>query len=105
MLKKFLSTAALAVLSTVVQAETWPNKPVSLSVPFPPGGSSDAVARALGPKLQERFGQTFLVDNRAGATGTIGATQVKRAPADGYTFLVTSLGPQVSAPHLINGVP
>ncbi|WP_409050099.1 Bug family tripartite tricarboxylate transporter substrate binding protein [Sphaerotilus sp.] len=105
MLKKFLSTAALAVLSTVVQAETWPNKPVSLIVPFPPGGSSDAVARALGPKLQERFGQTFLVDNRAGATGTIGATQVKRAPADGYTFLVTSLGPLVIAPHLLKAVP
>nr|WP_310460662.1 tripartite tricarboxylate transporter substrate binding protein [Sphaerotilus sp.] len=104
-MKKFLSTAALAVLSTVVQAETWPNKPVSLIVPFPPGGSSDAVARALGPKLQERFGQTFLVDNRAGATGTIGATQVKRAPADGYTFLVTSLGPLVIAPHLLKAVP
>ncbi|MFM2119538.1 MAG: hypothetical protein RL722_1006 [Pseudomonadota bacterium] len=96
--------ASLAMAAPLAQAETWPSKPVTLLVPFPPGGSTDTIARAIGPKLQEKFGQTFLVDNKAGATGTIGATQIKRAPADGYSFMVTSLGPLVIAPHLIKGV-
>jgi tripartite-type tricarboxylate transporter receptor subunit TctC len=70
-------------------------------VPFPPGGSTDSIARAIGPGLPKTFGQSFVVESRAGATGTIGAAGVKHAPADGYTLLVTSLGPLVIAPHLI----
>jgi tripartite-type tricarboxylate transporter receptor subunit TctC len=70
-------------------------------VPFPPGGSTDTLARALTPKLQEKFGQSFVVDNKPGATGTIGAALVRRAAPDGHTLLVTSLGPLVIAPHLI----
>jgi tripartite-type tricarboxylate transporter receptor subunit TctC len=70
-------------------------------VPFPPGGSTDLIARTLGPKLQEKLGGTFIADNKAGATGTIGAALVARAPADGHTLLVTSLGPLVIAPHLL----
>ncbi len=105
-MKKLLCTALITLLASVgVQAETWPDKPVTLLVPFPPGGSTDSVARAIGPKLGEKFGQTFIVDNKAGATGTIGAGAVKRAVPDGYTFLVTSLGPLVIAPHLIKGMP
>ncbi|HVJ59285.1 MAG TPA: tripartite tricarboxylate transporter substrate binding protein [Burkholderiaceae bacterium] len=96
-------TAVAAPLG--VQAQAWPAKTVTLVVPFPPGGSTDTIARAIGPKLQERFNQTFIVDNKAGATGTIGATQVKRAAPDGHTFLVTSLGPLVIAPHLLKNVP
>ena len=86
------------------QAQAWPAKPVTLVVPFPPGGSTDAIARAIGPSLNKTFGQSFIVDNKAGATGTIGAAAVKRAAPDGYTFLVTSLGPLVIAPHLIKGM-
>ena len=93
-------TIALAAVSGV-QAQTWPSKPVTLVVPFPPGGSTDSVARAIGPKLTAAYGQQFVVDNKAGATGTIGAVFVKRAAPDGYTFLVTSLGPLVIVPHLI----
>lgn len=94
-----------AVLASLgAQAQTWPDRPISLVVPFPPGGSTDSVARAIGPKLSGSLKQTVLVDNKAGATGTIGAAQVKRAPADGYTFLVTSLGPLVIAPHLVKAV-
>lgn len=96
---------ALALAAGGALADTWPSKPVTLVVPFPPGGSTDSIARALAPKLQERFGQTFIVDNKAGATGTIGAAQVKRSPADGYSLLVTSLGPLVIAPHLLKNVP
>jgi tripartite-type tricarboxylate transporter receptor subunit TctC len=86
------------------QSPSWPEKTVTLVVPFPAGGSTDSVARSLAPKLSDRFGKTVIVDNKPGATGTIGATAVKRAPADGYTLLVTSLGPLVIAPHLIKGV-
>jgi tripartite-type tricarboxylate transporter receptor subunit TctC len=83
----------------------WPTKPVTIVVPFPPGGSTDTVARTLAPKLQEKFGQPFVVENKPGATGTIGATFVKRAAPDGHTLLVTSLGPLVIAPHLIKNLP
>lgn len=100
-----LAAALLALAAGSVLADTWPSKPITMVVPFPPGGSTDSIARALGPQLQTRFGQTVIVDNKAGATGTIGAAQVKRAPADGYTLLVTSLGPLVIAPHLLKNVP
>lgn len=94
---------ALAAAPTLGWADTWPAKPITLVVPFPPGGSTDLIARALSTKMAEKLGAgfTFIVDNKAGATGTIGAAQVARAPADGYTFLVSSLGPFVIAPHLI----
>ena len=101
-MKKLLTILALGlVATTAAHAETWPAKPVTLLVPFPPGGSTDMIARTLGTKLQERFGGTFLVDNKAGAGGTVGATAAKRAAPDGYTVFVSSLGPFVIGPHLI----
>jgi len=102
MLKKTLVGLALAMAATVSFA--YPDKPVTLVVPFPPGGSTDAIARVLAQELPKKLGGTWLVDNKAGATGTIGAAFVKRAPADGYTLFVSSLGPFVIAPHLIKGV-
>ena len=105
-MKTLLSTLTLGLaMATGALAQAWPAKPVTLVVPFPPGGSTDSVARAIGPSLTKTLGQSFIVDNRAGATGTIGAAAVKRSAADGYTFLVTSLGPLVIAPHLIKGIP
>ena len=101
-MKALLTVAALALAAiTGAQAQTWPSKPVTLVVPFPAGGSTDSIARAIGPKLSTALGQPFVTDNKPGATGTIGAVLVKRAPPDGYTFLVTSLGPLVIVPHLI----
>ena len=98
---KRTALAFAAALAVAGQAMAWPTKPVTVIVPFPAGGSTDTLARALAPKLNEKFGQPFVVDNKPGATGTIGAAQVKRAAPDGHTILVTSLGPLVIAPHLI----
>ncbi|MGQ3003184.1 MAG: Bug family tripartite tricarboxylate transporter substrate binding protein [Hydrogenophaga sp.] len=97
-MKKLL--CALGASMTLTAAMAWPEKPVTIIVPFPPGGSTDLIARTLQPKLQEKFGGTFVVDNKAGATGTIGAAQVVRSAPDGYTLLVASLGPYVIAPHV-----
>ena len=103
-MKKLLTALVLSAAAVGAFAQAWPSKPVTLVVPFPPGGSTDFIARAIGPSLTKTFGQTFIVDNKAGATGTIGAAAVKRAAPDGYTFLVTSLGPLVIAPHLVKGM-
>lgn len=103
-MKKTLLGLALA-FSAAVGAQTYPgDKPVTLVVPFPPGGSTDAIARVLAQELPKRMGGNWIVENKAGATGTIGAAFVKRAPADGYTLFVSSLGPFVIAPHLIKGL-
>lgn len=104
-MKTWFCSLVAAALMVASPAWAWPDKPVTLLVPFPPGGSTDTLARAMGAKLQELLGQTFVVDNKPGATGTIGAGQVKRSPPDGYTLLVSSLGPFVIAPHLIKAVP
>ena len=97
------SLIALALVATSLSAFAWPDKPITLVVPFPPGGSTDLIARQLSGKMGEKLGgnASVIVENKAGATGTIGATFVARAPADGHTFLVASLGPFVIAPHLI----
>jgi tripartite-type tricarboxylate transporter receptor subunit TctC len=102
MKKLFAALATTLVLAS--PAFAWPDKTITLVVPFPPGGSSDSIARTIGQKMQEKLGQPVVVDNKAGATGTIGAAQVKRAPPDGYTLLVSSLGPFVIAPHLLKNV-
>ena len=107
-MKKTLLTILLlgltALSSAPAQAQPWPAKPVSLLVPFPAGGTSDAIARAIGPGLQERLGGTFIVDNKGGAGGTVGTAAAKRAVPDGYTILVSSLGPFVLGPHMIKNV-
>lgn len=78
--------------AAIASGTAWPQRAVSVVVPFPAGGSTDTIARLLAAPLNEKLGQPFVVDNRPGATGAIGATFVKRAPADGYTMLVASIG-------------
>ena len=80
--------ASLYALCAVVQAQSYPSKPVRVVVPYPPGGPTDIVARVLFQQVAESTGQQFLIDNRAGAGGNIGAEAVAKAPADGYTLLI-----------------
>ena len=103
-MKRLLTLAALG-FALAAPAHAWPGKAITLVVPFPPGGSTDTLARSIGAEMQKKLGQTVIVDNKAGATGTIGTAQVARAAPDGYTVLVSSLGPFVIAPHLIRNVP
>ncbi len=90
-----LRSAALAcalILASPAIAQNYPAKPIRLVVPFPAGGTSDILGRILGYKLAEKWGQQLIVDPRPGAAGGIGAEAVMRAPADGYTLLITDVG-------------
>ncbi len=88
---RFAATALVAAAAAVSQpafAQAWPAKPVKFVVPFPPGGSVDPLARLLGVRLTESLGQQFIVENKPGASGSIGTAYVAKSPPDGYTFVV-----------------
>ncbi|WP_442968128.1 Bug family tripartite tricarboxylate transporter substrate binding protein [Pseudorhodoferax sp.] len=93
LLATLMSTALLLAALPASQAQTFPDKPVVLVVPFPPGGPTDAMARTLAAEMKDRLGQPMIVENRAGAGGNIGADFVARAPADGQTLLFGTSGP------------
>ncbi|MDQ0573500.1 tripartite-type tricarboxylate transporter receptor subunit TctC [Variovorax paradoxus] len=87
------AAAAIVLAASPAWAQnTWPNKPVRIVVPFAAGGTTDILARAVAPELSKAFGQQFIVDNRAGAGGNVGAEIVARAPNDGYTLLMGTVG-------------
>ena len=93
--------ALLAVpLAPPAEAQTWPNRPIRAFVPFPPGGVADVTARLIGQKLGEALGQTIVIENRAGASGTLGVDAAVKAPPDGYTILMTT-GDFITIPSLM----
>jgi tripartite-type tricarboxylate transporter receptor subunit TctC len=89
-----------ALLGSAVLAQTYPSKPVRLIVTYPPAGSSDLMARILGQKLSELWGQAVIVENKAGAAGSIGMDYAAHQAPDGYSFLIANLGPAVVNPLL-----
>src|SRR4051812_18223057 len=101
---KVLFAALLAFASFGAAAQAWPARPVKVIIPFPPGGTLDTLGRALAQKLGEQLGQPFVVDNRPGGNGTIGADQVAKAQADGYTLLFNA-STFTSAPMTMKSVP
>jgi tripartite-type tricarboxylate transporter receptor subunit TctC len=97
--------AALLSIPLLCLAQQWPSKPIRLVVPYPPGGSTDLLARTVGAKVGEALGQTIVVDNRAGAGGMLGSDLVAKAEPDGYTLLMTSPAGLVQLPPLIPKLP
>jgi tripartite-type tricarboxylate transporter receptor subunit TctC len=98
--KGFLTLAALAMLAMPAAAQDYPNRPITLVVPFPPGGSTTIVARTISDKLAELLGQQIIIDNRGGAGGTIGTRAVAKADPDGYTLLLGYSGTLAIGPNL-----
>nr|WP_246165250.1 tripartite tricarboxylate transporter substrate binding protein [Pigmentiphaga aceris] len=96
----FVATLLFGMSAAALAQETYPVRPITVVVPFAPGGSSDMIARALSPKMSEKLGQQLVVENKPGATGAIGATFVKSAAPDGYTILAASIGVYSVNPHL-----
>ncbi|NMM76142.1 hypothetical protein B2J86_12580 [Acidovorax sp. SRB_14] len=96
-----LSACALATPGAFAQAPAaWPTKPIKIVVPFPAGGTSDVLARILGQKMSENWGQPVVVENRPGASGNLGADLVAKSPADGYTLVLMDVGNLAIAPAL-----
>ena len=97
---------ALAVLcGGIAHAQTYPSKPIRIVIPYPPGGGTDIVMRPVGARLSERLGQPVVIDNRGGATGTIGSESVARAAPDGYTLLAHTNAGITILPHLNKRLP
>jgi tripartite-type tricarboxylate transporter receptor subunit TctC len=101
---KLALAACLVAGSASALAQAWPARPVKMIIPFPPGGTLDAVGRQLAQKLGDQLGQPFVVENRPGGNGTIGADAVAKAPGDGYTLLFNA-STFVSAPMTMKSVP
>lgn len=92
-----LASVATAIVASDASAQAYPNRPIRFIVPFPPGGGADVLARAVAPRLQELWGQSLIIDNRAGGNAMIGMDMVAKAPADGYTIGVITLTHGINA--------
>jgi tripartite-type tricarboxylate transporter receptor subunit TctC len=108
-MKSMIRSAALGLAALVVAAGAWaqpfPSKPIKIIVPYPPGGTSDILARAVGQKMSEAYGQSVIVENKPGATGNIGADLVAKSPPDGYTLLLADIGSLAISPSVSSNLP
>jgi tripartite-type tricarboxylate transporter receptor subunit TctC len=100
-----LAALAAALIAPGAFAQTYPNKPIRMIVGFPPGGGTDVVARVIGQKLSEWYGQTVVIENRAGATGTIGADVLAKSAPDGYALMMGHANSHAIAPNLMAKLP
>ena len=107
-MRRFISCLALALAALVpamAAADAWPARPVRMIVPFPAGGATDVVARLLGQKLSEAWGQQVVIENRSGAGGNIGGEAAAHSPADGYTLFMTSGSIVTANPYMYKSLP
>src|SRR4026209_3051153 len=102
---RLLAFAASMVLSFALAAESYPARPVTFIVPFPPGGGTDISARTVAAKLTQKWGQSVIAENRAGAAGGLGAGPVAKAEPDGYTLLIVNVGVTSINPALYPKLP
>src|SRR4029077_19445233 len=86
-------------------AQTYPNKPIRIVIPFPPGNTTDIMSRLIAPKMSERLGQQAICENRPGASGMLGLAHAAKAPADGYTIACVQGGNMVVLPHTSKNIP
>ena len=111
LLTRRTAAAALATLcavplgATAQSSANWPTRPIKIVVPYPPGGSSDIIARSISQLLSESLGQPVIVENKPGANGNLGADFVAKAPADGYTLLLCDLGALAISPSVYTKLP
>jgi tripartite-type tricarboxylate transporter receptor subunit TctC len=104
-MKRFLAALAALAVSVLVHAQEFPARPVRIVVPWPPSGNVDITARTVAPALGEALGQQVIVENRAGAAGTIGSAAVAKSPPDGYTLLLGSSGTITAGPAVFKSLP
>ena len=100
-----IALLCITLAASSAHAQAWPAKPIRFIVPFPPGGATDVLTRTIAPKLGEGLGQQVVVENRAGAGGMIGVEAVAKAPPDGYTLVLSTVGPVSINPSLYSKMP
>jgi tripartite-type tricarboxylate transporter receptor subunit TctC len=103
--RALLAAFASLLIAATASAQPWPSKPIRIIVPYPPGGTSDILARALGPGITAALGQPVVIENKAGATGNLGADFVAKSPPDGYTMLLADIGSLAISPSVFAALP
>src|SRR5258706_1552337 len=102
---RFFLSCLLFALHAFALAQAWHAKTIKIIVPYPPGGTSDILARALGPGITAALGQPVIIENKPGATGNVGADFVAKSPPDGYTVLLGDIGSLAIAPSVFTTLP